>query len=50
MADTDLPSGVDDVTKGGTPAGAEHYNDYGRLRKGFYEAELARLQPACHPS
>ena len=27
-----------------TPAGADCYTDAGRLRKGFYEAELARLQ------
>ena len=44
MVEKDLPTGVDDVTKGGIPAGAEHYNDNGKLRKGFYEAELARLQ------
>jgi polyphosphate kinase 2 len=28
----------------GTPAGPEHYREDGRLKKGFYEAELARLQ------
>jgi polyphosphate kinase 2 len=27
-----------------TPAGADHYTDDGRLRKKYYEAELARLQ------
>ena len=26
------------------PAGDEHYNEDGRLKKGFYESELARLQ------
>ncbi|MFZ0627160.1 MAG: polyphosphate kinase 2 [Acidimicrobiia bacterium] len=47
MADTEtsnLPAGSDDVDRGGTPAGAEHYNSKGRLKKSFYEAELARLQ------
>jgi polyphosphate kinase 2 len=28
----------------GTPAGAEHYTEDGRLRKKYYEEELARLQ------
>jgi polyphosphate kinase len=28
----------------GTPAGAEHYGDDGRLKRGFYESELSRLQ------
>ncbi|MGC2241335.1 MAG: polyphosphate kinase 2 [Acidimicrobiia bacterium] len=47
MADTEtsnLPAGSDDVDRGGTPAGAEHYNSKGRLKKSFYEAELGRLQ------
>ena len=26
------------------PAGAEHYREDGRLRSGYYERELARLQ------
>jgi len=38
------PIGVDDETRTGTPAGVEHYNAKGRLKKRFYEAELARLQ------
>jgi polyphosphate kinase len=28
----------------GTPAGEQHYNKSGRLKKGFYESELSRLQ------
>jgi polyphosphate kinase 2 len=28
----------------GTPAGEEHYNSKGRLKRNFYEAELERLQ------
>lgn len=39
-----LPIGVDDPTQAGTPAGAENYNKAGRLKKAYYEAELARLQ------
>lgn len=39
-----LPAGVDDAKRVGTPAGAENYSKEGRLKKGFYESELARLQ------
>jgi polyphosphate kinase len=39
-----LPSGVDDPTRAGTPAGSENYNREGKLKKGFFEAELVRLQ------
>jgi polyphosphate kinase 2 len=39
-----LPAGVDDAKRAGTPAGAENYNKEGRLKKTFYESELARLQ------
>jgi polyphosphate kinase 2 len=39
-----LPEGADDAIETGTPAGEEHYNKEGRLKKKFYEAELARLQ------
>jgi polyphosphate kinase 2 len=39
-----LPSGVDDEKRSGTPAGEENYNKKGRLKKGYYEAELARMQ------
>jgi len=39
-----LPSGVDDEKRSGTPAGEENYNNKGRLKKGYYEAELARMQ------
>ena len=39
-----LPSGVDDETREGTPAGAENYNKKARLKKSYYESELARLQ------
>lgn len=41
---TSIPTGADDPTELGTPAGSENYNKKGRLKKGFYEAELARLQ------
>jgi polyphosphate kinase len=41
---TPLPVGVDDETRAGTPAGEENYNKKGRLKKKYYEAELARLQ------
>ncbi len=34
----------DDKTVEGMPAGPENYNKKGRLRKSFYESELARLQ------
>jgi polyphosphate kinase 2 len=40
----ELPLGVDDPLRTGTPAGTEHYNQKGRLKKVFYESELARLQ------
>ncbi len=40
-----LPEGVDDPrAAAGTPAGADNYNKRGRLKKAFYENELARLQ------
>ena len=39
-----LPEGVDDPRRTGTPAGADLYNDKGRLKKAYYEAELARMQ------
>jgi polyphosphate kinase 2 len=39
-----LPSGVDDETRLGTPAGDENYGKSGRLKKQYYEAELARMQ------
>jgi polyphosphate kinase 2 len=39
-----LPSGVDDEKRSGTPAGEENYNKKGRLKKGYYDAELARMQ------
>jgi hypothetical protein len=39
-----LPEGADDVTRTGMPAGEENYSREGRLKKKFYEAELARLQ------
>lgn len=39
-----LPAGVDDAKRAGRPAGAENYNKEGRLKKSFYESELARLQ------
>ena len=39
-----LPVGVDDETRPGTPAGGENYNKKGRLKKSYYEAELARMQ------
>jgi polyphosphate kinase 2 (PPK2 family) len=40
------PPGVefDDPRSQGTPAGAENYTSEGRLKKRFYEEELARLQ------
>jgi polyphosphate kinase 2 len=34
----------DDQTVGGKPAGEDNYNKQGRLKKSFYESELARLQ------
>ena len=39
-----LPTDVDDQRREGTPAGPENYNQMGRLKKVFYEDELARLQ------
>ncbi|MGD2061303.1 MAG: polyphosphate kinase 2 [Acidimicrobiia bacterium] len=39
-----LPEGADDPARSGTPAGTEHYNRSGQLKKKYYEAELARLQ------
>ncbi len=39
-----LPEGADEPTVSGTPAGPENYSKKGRLRKPYYEAELARLQ------
>lgn len=40
-----LPAGADDdQRRPGTPAGAEHYSANGRLKKRYYESELARLQ------
>lgn len=41
---TSLPTGADDPRLHGTPAGAEKYTSKGRLKKQFYEEELARLQ------
>ncbi len=42
--DATLPAGADDPIVAGMPAGPEHYNKKGRLKKAYYEAELARLQ------
>ncbi len=39
-----LPEGADEVVQYSTPAGSEHYNREGKLKKSFYESELARLQ------
>ncbi len=39
-----LPHGADDPTRLGTPAGADNYNSKGRLKKKYYESELARIQ------
>jgi polyphosphate kinase 2 len=39
-----LPDDGNPIESLGTPAGAENYNKTGRLKKKFYEAELARLQ------
>jgi polyphosphate kinase 2 len=41
---TPLPDEYDDATTAGTPAGPENYSSSGRLKKGFYESELTRLQ------
>jgi polyphosphate kinase 2 len=35
---------IDDPVRLGTPAGPDNYNEEGRLKKKFYEAELVRLQ------
>lgn len=39
-----IPPGANDPRQIDTPAGREHYTDSGRLKKKFYEAELARMQ------
>lgn len=39
-----LVTGADDQRRQGTPAGPENYGQKGRLKKAFYEEELARLQ------
>jgi len=39
-----LPTGADDAVVQEQPAGSDHYTPKGRLKKGYYEAELARLQ------
>ncbi len=39
-----LPLGADDPAPKGMPAGPENYTGDGRLKKRFYERELARLQ------
>ncbi len=39
-----IPAGANDPVQAGTPAGVENYTATGRLRKDFYEAELARMQ------
>ncbi len=47
MTDTQspaLPAGADDPTRPGTPAGEQYYTAKGRLKRWFYEQELARLQ------
>ncbi|HZD22919.1 MAG TPA: polyphosphate kinase 2, partial [Acidimicrobiia bacterium] len=44
MSDAFLPVGVDDEKRVGKPAGTDNYNKKGRLKKTFYESELARLQ------
>ncbi len=41
---TPLPEGADELVQYETPAGAEHYTAKGKLKKDYYEAELARLQ------
>ena len=41
---TSLPEGADDLVERTMPAGEENYNNKGRLKKSFYESELARLQ------
>jgi polyphosphate kinase 2 len=39
-----LPSGADDPVFSDRPAGEQHYTKKGRLKRGYYESELARLQ------
>ncbi len=39
-----VPEGADELVSYTTPAGPENYSDDGRLKKKFYEHELARLQ------
>lgn len=39
-----LPEGADELVNYATPAGPEHYTAKGKLKKDFYEKELARLQ------
>ncbi len=39
-----LPEGADDLVERTMPAGADNYNKSGRLKKSYYEAELARMQ------
>ncbi len=41
---SELPAGADDPVVKLMPAGQEHYTRPGRLKKAFYEKELARLQ------
>ena len=43
-ASSSLPKGADEYVSYDTPAGPEHYKGDGRLKKGFYESELAGLQ------
>jgi polyphosphate kinase 2 len=43
-ASSSLPKGADEYVSYDTPAGPEHYKGDGRLKKGFYESELTRLQ------
>ena len=40
----EIPAGANDPRQVGTPAGAENYTSSGRLKKKFYETELARMQ------
>ncbi|MGB7859445.1 MAG: polyphosphate kinase 2 [Acidimicrobiia bacterium] len=39
-----IPDDANEAFVYGTPAGSENYNQDGKLRKKFYESELARLQ------
>ena len=43
-ASSSLPEGADEIVTYTTPAGPENYKHDGRLKKSFYEHELARLQ------